>query len=248
MLLLASGRGGGKQPGEFRQSQNWIGGTRPGNARYVPPPPDAIPDSMCALEKFIHDDATGLPVLIKAALVHVQFESIHPFLDGNGRLGRLLITFLLCAEKVFKAPTLYLSLYFKTHRDIYYDLLQRVRDQGDWEGWIKFFLEGVRETADGAVHAARAILDLFEADRQTIETLGRPAASALRVHYCLQSKPILSVPVAAKALGMTAPTVRSSVEHLEALNIVREVTGKKRGKVFAYRKYLDILQQGTEPL
>lgn len=247
-ILLSKGRGSTKQPGEFRRSQNWIGGTRPGNAMFVPPPPNKVLDCMSELEKFIYEDDSKLPVLIKAALIHVQFESIHPFLDGNGRLGRLLITFLLCAEGVLKVPILYLSLFFKTHRQTYYDLLQKVREQGDWEAWLEFFLTGVKETSDQAAETARRILAIFEQDRRQIEQLGRPAASALRVHQYLQSKPILSVPVAAKDLGLSAPTVRKSVEHLVELGITREATGKKRGKLFVYDGYLNILNEGTEPL
>jgi len=247
-VLLAKGRGATKQPGEFRRSQNWIGGTRPGNATYVPPPPDKVLDCMGELEKFIYEEESKLPVLIKAALIHVQFESIHPFLDGNGRLGRLLITFLLCADGALKEPILYLSLFFKSNRQQYYDLLQRVREQGDWEAWLEFFLTGVKETSDQAAEAARRILAIFEQDRRKIEKLGRPAASALRVHQYLQSKPILSVPITAKELGLSSPTVRKSVEHLVELGITREATGKKRGKMFVYNDYLALLNEGTEAL
>ncbi len=247
-VLLSEGRGANLQPGEFRRSQNWIGGARPGNAAYVPPPHTMLPDCMGDLEAFIHGEDVGLPVLIKAALVHVQFESIHPFLDGNGRLGRLLITFLLCMEGALKEPILYLSLYFKTHRQYYYELLQRVREKGDWEAWLEFFLEGVKDTSDQAADTAKQILALFEDDREKVEGLGRPATSALRVHQYLQTKPILSVPVAADALKLSAPTVRKSVNHLIDLGIVRETTGKRRDRLFVYSDYLDILNQGTEPL
>lgn len=247
-ILLSKGRGSTKQPGEFRRSQNWIGGTRPGNAAFVPPPPDKVLDCMSALEKFIYEEKSKLPVLIKAALIHVQFESIHPFLDGNGRLGRLLITFLLCAQGILREPILYLSLFFKTHRRQYYDLLQRVREDGDWEAWLDFFLTGIKETSEQAAETARRILAVFEQDRRKIEKLGRPASSALRVFQYLQSKPILSVPVVAKELGLSAPTVRKSVEHLVALDIAREVTGKKRGKLFVYDDYLALLNEGTETL
>src|SRR6202789_3284805 len=175
-ILLSKGRGSGKQPGEFRLSQNWIGGSRPGNAAFVPPPPELVLDCMSNLELFLHEDRPDLPLLIKAALVHVQFETIHPFLDGNGRLGRLLITFLLCAQDAIREPILYLSLYFKTHRTAYYDLLDRVRAKGDWEAWLDFFLTGVKETADQAASAARRILTLFDENQRQIESLGRPAA------------------------------------------------------------------------
>ena len=247
-VLLANGRGSTKQPGEFRRSQNWVGGSRPGNATYVPPPYNMLHDLMGDLEAFIHSEEVDLPVLIKAALVHVQFESIHPFLDGNGRLGRLLITFLLCMDGALKEPILYLSLYFKTHRQYYYELLQRVRKTDDWEAWLKFFLEGVKETSDQAADTAKQILELFDADRQKIESLGRPATSALRVHQQMQSKPILSVPSAADALNLSAPTIRKSINHLIDLAIVREITGKQRDRLFVYSGYLDILNQGTEPL
>ena len=247
-ILLTKGRGSHKQPGEFRRSQNWIGGTRPGNAAYVPPPPDRLMDCLSGLEKFIHEDTPGMPLLVKAALIHVQFESIHPFLDGNGRVGRLLITFLLFAKAVLSQPTLYLSLYFKTHRQRYYDLLQGIREQGGWHNWLEFFLTGVKETSDQAAGTARQILTLFDTDRKHIEQLGRPAASALRVYQYLQGRPILSVPIAVKALQLTAPTVRKSIGHLLDLNIVSETTGRRRGRLFVYNAYLDILNQGTEPL
>jgi Fic family protein len=247
-VLLNQGRGANTQPGEFRRTQNWVGGSRPGNATYVPPPHNLLQDLMGDLEAVIHSEEIDLPILIKAALIHVQFESIHPFLDGNGRLGRLLITFLLCMEGALKEPILYLSLYFKTHRQYYYELLQRVREKGDWEAWLEFFLEGVKETSDQAADTAKQILELFEIDRQKIEGLGRPATSALHVHQHLQSKPILSVPSAADALNLSAPTVRKSVNHLIDLNIVRETTGKQRDRLFVYSGYLDILNQGTEPL
>ncbi len=180
-ILLTGGRGGEKQPGEFRVSQNWIGGTRPGNAAFVPPPPDLVLECMSHLELFLHERRPDLPLLIKAGLVHVQFETIHPFLDGNGRLGRLLITFLLCAEEVIREPILYLSLYFKAHRSAYYELLDRVRAKGDWETWLDFFLRGIKETADQAASAARRIVALFEQHQRQIEGLGRPTASVLRV-------------------------------------------------------------------
>jgi len=246
--LLSKGRGSTKQPGEFRRSQNWIGGTRPGNALFVPPPPERVLDLMGELETFIHADTPELPALVKAGLVHVQFETIHPFLDGNGRLGRLLITFLLCTQNILKEPILYLSLYFKTHRQHYYDLLQRVRQDGDWEAWLEFFLEGIAATSLQAADAARQILQLFEADQRRIETLGRSAASALRVHKFLQQKPIAPIPDIAAALGVSMPTVAKAVQHLEQLGMLREITGKRRGRMFVYSAYLNILRRGTEPL
>jgi Fic family protein len=247
-ILLSKGRGSSKRPGEFRRTQNWIGGTRPGNALFVPPPPERVLELMSDLESFIHDENIEIPSLIKAGLVHVQFETIHPFLDGNGRLGRLLITFFLCAQGILKEPILYLSLYFKSHRSRYYELLQGVRERGDWEAWLEFFLDGITETSLQAADAAREILNLFETNRIHIEQLGRPAASALRVHQLLQQKPIINIQGAAKKLGISVPTITKSVQHLEDLGIVREITGKQRGRAFAYSGYLEILSRGTEPL
>ena len=246
--LLSKGRGSKRQPGEFRRSQNWIGGNRPGNAVFVPPPPGQVLDLMSDLEKFIHADAPEVPALIKAGLVHVQFETIHPFLDGNGRLGRLLITFLLCAQGILKEPILYLSLYLKTHRQTYYDLLQRVRERGDWETWLEFFLEGIAETSQQAAETARELRDMFEADRRRIESLGRPAGSALRVHQSLQQYPIVAIRDAARNLQLSPPTVANAIQHLERLGILRELTGKQRGRLFVYDAYLDILNRGTEAM
>ncbi len=217
-ILLSGGRGSHQSAGEFRRSQNWIGGSRPGNARYVPPP-DKVMECLGALEKFLHDDPVQTPTLIKAALAHVQFESIHPFLDGNGRVGRLLITLLLCAEGAISEPLLYLSLYLKSHRSAYYDLLQQMRDTGDWEKWLRFFLEGVRETAEDATRTTRAILKLFADDREQIETLGRAAPSALRVFRHLQAKPLLSIPKTAEELQLSAPTAATALQHLQRLGI-----------------------------
>ena len=245
-VLLSKGRGSEKEPGEFRRSQNWIGGTRPGNATYVPPPPDQVIECMGALETFLHEDRPDLPVLVKAALAHVQFESIHPFLDGNGRLGRLLITFLLCTTGALRQPILYLSLYFKTHRQQYYDLLQRVRETGDWESWIEFFLTGVWETADQAAATAREILALFETDRRAIEGVGRQASSMLRVHQSLQRLPLTSIGTAARNVGLSIPTVTAALERMTKLGIVAETTGRQRDRIFTYQKYLAMLNRGTE--
>ncbi len=244
-VLLAEGRGSDKQPGEFRRSQNWIGGTRSGNARFVPSPPDRVLDCMGALESFLHDRKT--PLLIKTALAHVQFETIHPFLDGNGRVGRLLISLLLCAEKALAEPILYLSLYFKTHREAYYEHLQRVRLEGDWEGWLRFFLEGIALTADQAVQGSRTILDLFAADRRRIEGLGRPAGSALQVHEILQRRPVISVPQLGEELPLSRPTITSALGRMAELGIVREITGKRRDRLFVYAEYFDALTEATEP-
>ena len=247
-VLLRHGRGSVAQPGEFRRSQNWIGGTRPGNAQFVPPPAEKVGELMSDLEKFIHADLPEMPLLLKVGLVHVQFETIHPFLDGNGRLGRLLVTLLLCANEVLDDPLLYLSLYFKAHRDEYYQLLQTVRIRGDWETWLQFFLRGVIETADQAAGAATELLTLFERDRRRIESLGRAAGSALRVHQLLQQRPFVSIPMASDQLGISRPTIARSIEHLERLGVLHESTGRRWRRLFAYRDYLTILERGTEPL
>ncbi len=246
-VLLSKGRGASKTPGEFRTTQNWIGGTRPGNAMFVPPPPDRLTECLGELEKYLHDTKVH-PPLIRAALAHVQFETIHPFLDGNGRLGRLLITFLLCAEGALQQPILYLSLYFKTHRQRYYDLLQVVRETGDWEAWVEFFLDGITETSAQAVETARRLMALFETDRQRISSLGRASASALRVHEHLQRSPLVSAPATSQQLGLSLPTILKSLEHLQQLGIVTESTGKKRHRLFAYTGYIQILSEGAEPI
>jgi Fic family protein len=246
--LLRGGRGANKTPGEFRRSQNWIGGSRPGNAAFVPPPPERMMECLDLFEHFLHDEKHKLPVLIEAGLIHVQFETIHPFLDGNGRLGRLLITLLLCAKGTLREPLLYLSLYFKTHRQRYYDLLQRVRTEGIWEEWLEFFLEGTETTARQAADAAVQILHLFEADRKKVQSLGRKTASALRVHEYMQGKPLIKIGPTAKALKLSVPTVTGALESLATIKIAKEVTGKRRDRLFAYPRYLHILSEGTEPL
>jgi Fic family protein len=247
-ILLRGGRGANKTPGEFRRSQNWIGGSRPGNAAFVPPPPERMMECLDRFEHFFHDEQHKLPVLVEAGLIHVQFETIHPFLDGNGRLGRLLITLLLCAKGVLREPLLYLSLYFKTHRQRYYDLLQSVRTEGIWEEWIEFFLEGTETTARQAADTAVQILHLFESDRKKIRAMGRKAASSLAVHEYLQAHPLTKIGPAAKDLKLSIPTVTSALETLTKLKIAKESTGKRRDRLFAYPRYLHILSEGTEPL
>lgn len=245
-VLLSRGRGSGKQPGEFRQSQNWIGGTRPGNARFVPPPHPLVPECMGALERFLHGNEDGLPVLVRAGLAHVQFETIHPFLDGNGRIGRLLITFVLYHAGVLREPLLYLSLYFKQHRDEYYRLLGQVCTHGDWEAWLSFFLEGVLETAEGAVTTARRLVSLFQEDKEPIMAAGRRAGSMTRVHDALKARPITSLQQVVRRTGLSFPTAGTAMEALVGLGIARELTGKRRNRVFAYDRYLAILNEGTE--
>lgn len=241
-ILLSGGRGKDKNPGEFRRSQNWIGGSRPGNAAYVPPPPSLVPELMGDLEKFLH--RKDLPVLIKAALAHIQFESIHPFLDGNGRLGRLLVTFLLCSEDVLEDPLLYLSLYFKTHRDEYYKHLQMVRSKGFWKEWLLFFLEGVRHTSQQAFESAKAIVTITENHRERINVAGRKAGSMLSVYEILRQHPIISSKELTRLSSLSAPAVNSAIEGLVGMGIVKEITGKRRDRVFVYDKYLHILSEG----
>lgn len=244
--LLARGRGSGKDPGEFRRSQNWIGGSRPGNAAFIPPPHTAVPDCMSALERFLHADDDKLPMLVRAGLAHVQFETIHPFLDGNGRVGRLLITLLLCQAGILHEPLLYLSLYLKQRRADYYALLDSVRRDGDWEAWLAFFLDGVRLTAEGAVETAQRVATMFRNDRARIEPTGRRAGSALRVHEALKARPILSLPAIRDRTGLSFPAASSAIDLLAEIGMVRELTGKRRNRLFVYDRYLAILNEGAE--
>lgn len=246
-LLLQHGRGSEKLPGEFRRSQNWIGGTRPGNAHFVPPPPQDVPECMSALERFIHSP-THLPVVVKAGLAHVQFETIHPFLDGNGRIGRLLISFILTDGGVLSQPLLYLSLYFKQHRSEYYRLLDRVRTEGDWEAWIDFFLEGVEQTATDGFRKVEQLLALFAHDRRTVEAQ-QPGVATLQVFESLCARPLLTVRAACRRTQLSFPTVAKSMQTLAALGIVAEITGRQRNRVFTYQRYLAVLNDDTrQPL
>ena len=241
-ILLSHGKGSGKMPGEFRTSQNWIGGSRPGTARFVPPPPEMVMDAMGALELFLHDQPVKTRPLLKAALAHVQFETIHPFLDGNGRLGRLLITFILCAEGVLDSPMLYLSLYLKKNRAEYYRLLQEIRLSGDWEEWFFFFLTGVLETSRAATQTARDLLQLFARDATILQA---EASSVIRLHQYMQRRPITSVPRASHSLGVSTPTATKAIATLEKRGIIHEITGQNYRKLYAYRSYLDILHADT---
>jgi Fic family protein len=241
VVLLDHPRGRGKAPGELRRSQVWVGGTRPGNAVFVPPPADAVADCLGALERFLNDDPEPTPPLIKAALAHAQFESIHPFLDGNGRVGRLMIMLQLVADGILHEPLLYPSLYFKTHRALYYELLNEVRLHGDWERWLEFFAEGIAVSATQAVTTARALLALVDADRDRIAKLGRTAPSALAVHQALQRQPLATSAALVKATGLTPATVNKSLAHLQTLRIVKELTRRKRDRVFSYRRYVQLL-------
>ncbi len=246
--LLSRGRGSDKMPGEFRKTQNWIGGSRPGTAHFVPPPPYAIQDCMSDLERFLHEDHPGIDPLLRAGITHLQFETIHPFLDGNGRVGRLLIALILCHDGVLRHPLLYLSLYFKQNREQYYDLLDIVRRTGDWEEWLNFYLEGVAETAEAAVSTAERLLSLFDQDAASIQRQGRAAGSALRVHQALKERPITSLRDVSKSTGLSLPAAASGMGLLEHLGVTRELTGQARDRRFAYYEYLAILNEGTEPI
>ena len=245
-VLLSHPGGRGKTPGEVRRSQVWIGGTRPGNAAFVPPPATALADCLSSFQRFLNDEPEPSPPLLKAALAHVQFETIHPFLDGNGRLGRLLIVLQLVADGVLREPMLYPSLFFKTHRALYYELLNEVRLHGEWERWLDFFAEGVRVSAAQAVSTANALLALINADRDRIAGLGRAAGSALDVHLALQRQPIATAATLVQSTGLTAATVNKSLAHLERLGIVAEITHRQRGRVFSYRRYVDELAAELE--
>lgn len=247
-ILLSKGRGSEKSPGEFRRSQNWIGGTRPGNAHFVPPPPEHVEKCMGELERFLHDDTVPYPALVKAALAHVQFETIHPFLDGNGRIGRLLIAFILHHDGLLSQPLLYLSLYFKQHRSEYYRLLDQVRTEGDWEAWIDFFLEGVQMTASNAVDTARRLLSLFQQDEQKIQRMGRRASTVLRVYRIFCERPLVTLNEICQRTELSFPAVARAVDELSKKGILREITGQRRNRVFGYDSYLNILNEGTEPL
>lgn len=223
-------------------------GTRPGNAHFVPPPPDVLEDCLSDFERFLHDETLPYPTLVRAALAHVQFETIHPFLDGNGRIGRLLIAFILHHEGVLQRPLLYLSLYFKQHRREYYRLLDVVRFEGDWEAWLDFFLEGVIQTARNAVTTAQRLVMLFKEDTQKIQMSKLGVNSALRVFNALCARPVLSLPELVRRTGLTFPTAAKGVDVLIRLNIVRELTGRKRNRIFAYDSYVALLNEGTEPV
>lgn len=239
--LLAKGRGNLKSPGEFRKSQNWIGGTRPGNAAFVPPPPEEAIKCLNDLELFLHDEE--IPILIKAALAHVQFETIHPFLDGNGRVGRLLITLLLCEGKVLKQPLLYLSYYFKLHRQYYYELLNAIRDQGDWERWLDFFAEAVTVTATQSLEIIIALDKQVQEDREKIQSIGKGSKSATLVHQAMLRHPIASPQKLKEETGLTDATINASLRKLQELGIAEETTGQKRNRLFCYHDYFQLLNQ-----
>lgn len=240
-VLVKGLRGGDKTPGEFRTSQNWIGGTRPGNAVYVPPPPHELIPALDNLEKFLHNETLGLPILVRAGLAHAQFETIHPFLDGNGRVGRLLITFLLCESGTLSQPLLYLSLYLKQHKQRYYEALQRIRTHGEWEEWLLFYLEGVAAVATEATSTARRLIDVFEEDRKTIQAIGRASHTPLVIHDLLKKRVATTMTAAAKAAKVSFPTASTAMQRLVRLGVVKEITGKSRAQVFVYERYLSAL-------
>ena len=245
-VLLSKGRGRECNPGEFRRSQNWIGGSRPGNAAFVPPPPECLEDCMGKLELFLHDQPDKTPVLIKAALAHVQFETIHPFLDGNGRLGRMIITLLLCSENVLKEPMLYLSLYFKTYRQRYYELLNEVRLTGDWEAWLDFFADAVIHTATKAVDALQQLMKLSAEDGRRITGLKRISGSAHLAHKAMLARPMASPKWVQEHTRLSPATVNACLRALEQLGIVKEITGRKRNRLYSYEAYIRIMSEGTE--
>jgi Fic family protein len=245
--LMNNSRGNNKNPGEFRTTQNWIGGSRPGNALFVPPPATKLMDCLDNFEKFLHDEKVKMPILIRAAIAHVQFETIHPFLDGNGRIGRLLIILMLCNDGILKQPSLYLSLYFKDNRQEYYNHLQNIRETGDFESWIKFFLTGVEKTSNGAVQTAKNIINLFNQDSNLIETSNKCTPAILAIYKYLQKSPITNTGKIKEECKISLPTILRNMENLEYLGIVEEVTKKERHKIFVYKKYLEILNDG-EPI
>ncbi len=243
--LMRGVRGANKQPGEVRHSQNWIGGTRPGNAVFVPSPPEELPALLSDLEKYLHAE-NGLPPLVRIGLAHVQFETIHPYLDGNGRIGRLMILLLLEHWRLLSAPLLYLSLFFKRHRAEYYRLLGEVRRSGDWEGWTDFFLEGVATIADEAVTAAREVFALVSADRQGLVAASGASIMAIRLLDLLPVHPVVTIPGVVRLLETTKPTAGKAVQLLESLGVLTETSGRQRDRTFAYTAYLEKLRAGTE--
>jgi Fic family protein len=244
-VLMRDGRGAQQAPGEFRRTQNWIGGSRPGNAKFVPPPPHEMQAALDNFEKFLHDGYGRTPPILKAGIAHAQFETIHPFLDGNGRIGRLLISLMFVADGLLTRPFFYLSLYLRENRGDYYDALQRVRTHGDWEGWLRFFLVGVEAVARQATDTTQALSALFQEDEMRVRLLGRSASTALRVYDALRRRIIVSATVLATDLELTWPAVQGALRRLEALGIAREITGRARGRMYAYDRQLALLNRGV---
>jgi Fic family protein len=244
--LMSGARGAKRAPGEIRRSQNWIGGTRPGDAVYVPPPPELLPEALSELEKYLHAEHPQLPALVRAGLLHVQFETIHPYLDGNGRVGRLLVTLLLEHWKLLSKPLLYLSLYFMRHRAQYYRRLGAVRVDGDWEGWTAFFLDGVATIADEGVATARDLFSLVAADRARVLENDSASVFAARLFELLPRHPLVSVASAMKLLTTSKPTAARAVEALVDAGVLVETTGKRRDRWYSYRAYLERPRVGTD--
>ena len=240
-ILLSGMRGDNKSPGEFRKSQNWIGGTRPGNALFVPPSPELMMKFLGNLEEFFHNP--NQLALIKAGISHAQFETIHPFLDGNGRIGRLLIILLLYANGVLEEPILYLSLYLKQNRNTYYNLLQDTRDHGAWEAWLEFFLDGIYQTSKQAIETIKQINELFVVDQANVGNLGRIRFSCTKVLKYMQKLPQVSVDIISRELKISAPTARSVLNCMVKIEVLQEITGKKRDKIYVYKNYLNILEE-----
>lgn len=243
--LMKGVRGADKQPGEVRRSQNWLGGTRPGNARFVPPPAEMVPQALSDLDRWIHAE-DPLPPLVRTGLAHVQFETIHPFLDGNGRIGRLLIALLVEHWGLLNSPVLYLSLAFKRHQTEYYDRLSNVRTQGDWEGWVAFYLACVREAADDGVSTAQRIASVLNRDRQNLAGHAAATVTAIQLLDHLPMHPIMTLPSVMKLLNTTKPTAGKAIDVLQQAGILRETTGKQRDRVYAYQAYLKVLTEDTE--
>lgn len=244
--LMRGVRGASKQPGKIRTSQNWIGGSRPGNAAFVPPPPHRLPDLLSDFEKYLNQDDREASPLVRAGLAHVQFETIHPYLDGNGRIGRLLITLLLEESGALTQPLLYLSLFFKRHRDEYYRRLSAVRSDGDWEGWLDFYLDGVATIAEEGVTSARELFALVTRDRERVLSAGGTSVAAVRLLEALPRQPVVSVGSAMKVLETTKPTAGRAIDSLVTAGVLIETTGRRRDRGFAYQAYLDLLRKGTE--
>jgi Fic family protein len=245
-ILLSNSRGSTKLPGEIRNSQNWIGGTRPGNAVFVPPPPHLLIEGLSDLEKFIHDDKQDISTILKAGLVHLQFETLHPFLDGNGRVGRLLIILIMISEGMLSQPLLYISLFLKSHRQRYYELLNNVRKEGDWESWLIFFAEAIEVSATSAVGSAEQLVDRAKVDAAIIDKQGRSRINLTKVHKFFLQRPISNSSVLKDATVLAPATIQTALKKLCDLNILSEITGKKRDRVYAYKAYIDILNEGSE--
>jgi Fic family protein len=247
-ILLNGVRGKDKNPGQFRKSQNWIGGIRPGRAVYVPPPQEYVSELISDLEKFIHAPDTNIPALLKAALAHVQFETIHPFLDGNGRVGRLLIILMLIQEGLINAPVVYLSLFFKEHRQLYYDHLQAIRLKGDWESWCLFFLDGIITSGQAAEHEITRITALIKQDTEKIETLGRARINAHKVFDHLLHHPLTTIASISKATGLSVPAATNNIQHLQNIGVLRETTGQGKNRIYEYEAYMRILGKDMDPI